>query len=458
MRVRRDIADLTVGSQEAARTESWHPILETYARGVQLMKDLDTAGTPNPQSWRWAANTHGIDTATPARPAWGQCQHQALFFLPWHRAYLAWFEGTVRELTGEDDWALPYWDYSHPASDRHIPAEFTVTTRTVDGEVVDNVLYSLNRSADPMPLENVDLRPALSQPYFVREMQYGFGGVVPDRYPGIAEQIPHNFIHVDIGGQRGEMRSPATAGRDAIFWLHHSNVDRIWEMWRTLDGSVELADSPAAPPELQSQWNSAEFWFGDERHPATYRMADLEDLTSEPMDYEYESVELPAEIADEVRAARDEILAEDGGLGLEGTPEWTPVAAAFDVASGEEREISLAEGLGLDAEPPARLLLELAGVHATDPHDAYVVEVRSAPEADPHVVGRFSSFGLAGTPESETRNYLVDATSALPALADEGWSGADLAVRVVPEAGRTDSDDEAKEIVIDQITVFTQSV
>jgi hypothetical protein len=460
MRIRRDIGGLTLGSEAAAKSDPWHPVLDTYARGVQLMKALDQPGRRvRPTSWRWAANTHGIDAATTPRPAWAQCQHQALFFLPWHRAYLAWFEGTIRSLTGEDEWALPYWDYSAPASDRRIPPEFTVPSRTVAGAVVPNPLVSPNRSAAAIPIADVDLRPALSQPNFVLPMEYGFGGVVPDQYPGIAEQLPHNYIHVDIGGATGEMRSPATAGRDPIFWLHHANIDRIWEMWRSLDGSIELPDAEAAAGALAAQWNSADFVFGDERRPTTYAMSELEDLSSPRMDYRYESIELPSAIADEVLAERERILtAQGGGLGLdEQIPEWTPVAATFDVASGEERDVPLEGGLGLDDAPPTRLLLELAGTTAVDPHDAYLVEVRTSPDAEAHVVGRFSTFGLAGTPDDETRNYLVDATNVLPALLDEGWSGSQLVVKVVPEPGRPDSDDPSKAILISQVTIFTQT-
>ncbi len=461
MRIRQSIADLTVGSQQAAQTQDWHPVLDTYARGVQLMKDLDANG-PTPKSWLWAANTHGFPQGTPPRPAWGQCQHASPFFLPWHRAYLAWFESTIRELTGEDDWALPYWNYSDPASDRDIPAEFTVPTRTVDGAVVDNPLFSPNRSTDPMPVSDVDLRPALSQPNFILGVADfmpgnpgGFGGILDQRGFGILENLPHNYIHGDIGALMG---FTTTAGRDPIFWLHHSNIDRVWELWRGLDGSVELPDSPVAPASLKSQWRSARFWFGDERYPSTYEMAAVEDLQSADMDYEYDSHELPEEIAADVLAIRDVILAEqDGGLGLAETPEWTPIAATPGMTSGEDRSVPLVTGLGLDAETPTSLLLELGGVHGTDPHSVYVVEVRANPAAEPHIAGRFSTFGLAGTTDAETRNYFVDATAVLPALADEEWSGADLAVKVVPERGRADSDDAEKQIVIDQITVYTQT-
>lgn len=212
MRIRNEVGGLTLGAEAAARTDQWNPVLDTYARGVQMMKDLDGADGPTPQSWMWAANTHGMEIVPAPRPTWGQCQHQALFFLPWHRAYLAWFEGTIRQLTGEDDWALPYWNYSDPASDRKLPAEFTVQTRTVDGQVVDNPLFSPNRNPDAIPSDDVDLRSALRQPNFVLRMDYGFGGVLPDQYTGLAERLPHNYVHGDIGGQAGDMGSPARLG------------------------------------------------------------------------------------------------------------------------------------------------------------------------------------------------------------------------------------------------------
>ncbi len=455
MRIRKSIESLTVGSSAAARTDQWDPVLDTYARGVQLMKNLDE---DTPASWLWAANTHGMEADPPPRTTWGQCQHASVYFLPWHRAYLAWFENTIRELTGDGEWALPYWDYFADASSRRrVPAEFRVSTRTVDGQSVPNPLFSRDRSALPVPDQNVELAPALGQPQYVRRMEYGFGGVDPDEYFGLAEQEPHNWVHVDVGGDLGEMRSPATAGRDPIFWLHHANIDRIWEMWRSLDGSVEFAHSRIATAAMRSQWNSAEFWFGDEARPSTYSMADVEDLTSPAMDYEYESIEIPEEIADEVIAERERIIAEEGGgLGLDEAPEWTPVAASEDLPSGEDRGIVLAGGLGLDTPVPSRLMLELASTTAHDPHSAYVVEVRAGEDAPWHTVGRFSTFGLAGTPDRETRNYLVDASSALPALREEGWDGGRLTVRVVPEPGRPDSADDGKSIRIGQVTVYTQ--
>jgi len=412
MRVRRDVAGLTLGDPAKAGTEAWDPVLDTYARGVRLMKDLDLHGPPVPESWMWAANTHGIEETTSPRPAWAQCAHHSLFFLPWHRAYLAWFEATIRRLTGEDDWALPYWDYSSPTSDRLLPPELTVRTRTVDGQPQDNPLFSPDRSPDPIPVRDVDVAFALGRLRFVMQMERGFGGVLPDRFDGAVELLPHNFVHGDIGGDLGLMRSPATAAQDPVFWLHHANIDRLWEMWLSLEGSVRLTDPGAAPAALVTQWRSATFWFGDEGSPTTYPMDVVEDLSSAQMDYSYESVDVP----DAVREAREAALTAGGGLSLdESEPEWEPVGATFDLPSGEDRDLRFDGGaLGLDEAAPSRLMLELAGVTATDPHAAYVVEVRSTPDGDAHTAGRFSTFGLAGTPVDEVRNYLVERPRCCP--------------------------------------------
>ena len=79
----------------------------------------------------------------------------------------------------------------------------------------------------------------------------GFGGPKTlfhhggeDRAPnGGLEGSPHNAVHGLVGGtQRGHdqndpafgglMGWPDQAALDPIFWLHHANIDRLWESWR----------------------------------------------------------------------------------------------------------------------------------------------------------------------------------------------------------------------------------
>jgi hypothetical protein len=181
------------------------------------------------------------------------------------------------------------------------------------------------------------------------------------------------------------------------------------------------------------------------------------------MDYDYESITLPEAPLAAITAAREALDLREGGMALDEGPEWAPVAASFKLDSDEEREVTFQDApgpLGLD-EPalPTRLALEFAGVRATAPHAVYAVEVRSAPDQEPHVVGRFSTFGLAGTAPEEARSYLVDASAALPALIDEGWTGGQLSVKLVPEEEeeQPDSDEPDRAIHVEQVTVYTQT-
>jgi hypothetical protein len=98
----------------------------------------------------------------------------------------------------------------------------------------------------------------------------------------LLEEEPHNLVHGNIGGGTGLMRSTTVAGRDPIFWLHHANIDRLWEVWRKLPGSVELVDQVGIPADAVSEWRTASFTFGDSHAPAVHSIDDLFDTTTQP--------------------------------------------------------------------------------------------------------------------------------------------------------------------------------
>jgi len=190
-----------------------HPIIANYRKAVEVMKARPDS---DPTSWAYQANIHGTTLAQGSWPAgapFATCEHGSQFFLSWHRMYLYFFERILRKACGNPDFALPYWDW---ATNRRLPPPFRDPTIGVD----PNALHDASRNAginngDPMPASAVNAAPDLAQgDYF--DFQSGVEGT------------PHGTIHVTIGGNMGNF---AGAGRDPIFWLHHCNIDRLWEVW-----------------------------------------------------------------------------------------------------------------------------------------------------------------------------------------------------------------------------------
>ncbi|KAK8043938.1 Monooxygenase [Apiospora phragmitis] len=45
------------------------------------------------------------------------------------------------------------------------------------------------------------------------------------------ESIPHGSIHSAVGGQKGDMK-PSSSPNDPLFFLHHTQIDRLWALWQ----------------------------------------------------------------------------------------------------------------------------------------------------------------------------------------------------------------------------------
>jgi tyrosinase len=194
-------------------------MLESYRVAVTEMKRRSAANPADPLGWQAQAQVHA-----------DHCPHGNWFFLPWHRAYLLAFEDICRSLSGNPEFALPYWDWSQ---DQQLPAAFTD-----QNSPLFNGTRQLAAGA-PLNVAQVD-------PEFIRQMLsessyeiFGSGrpadqtdATNPDwqQANGTSSGVeigPHNQVHVAIGGDMGDMLSPL----DPIFWLHHCNVDRLWVVW-----------------------------------------------------------------------------------------------------------------------------------------------------------------------------------------------------------------------------------
>lgn len=241
--------------------------IASYRRGVGVMKARPAS---DPTSWRYQANMHGTYTAPPAGALWNQCQHGSFFFLSWHRMYLYWFERIVRAASQDNTFALPYWNYtSTTASTRALPLAFRQPS--FNGQ--PNPLYDASRAAGMNNITNPAVLP-YSATLFSTAFAYAnfsspagssasFGGqalTAPSHFTGPHGQLesqPHDVIHGLIGGPNGDMGDPNLAARDAIFWLHHANIDRLWKRWLQQGGG-------RTNPTGNSAWMNTTFRFYNE--------------------------------------------------------------------------------------------------------------------------------------------------------------------------------------------------
>ena len=262
--VRRDIWAVEQGADDPP----WDAYTLGYARAVGVMRERDP---DDPTSWSYQAALHGT-YRQPADPLWNGCQHGSWLFLPWHRIYIWYFEQIVRSVVledgGPDDWALPYWNYTDgPPGSAALPPGFRAETLPDDSPnplfVPDGNRQAAVNAGGALPGIITSTTQALRSTSF----SPGFGGLPrgPVHFAnphGLLESQPHDNIHVVVGGDltqvgcdEGWMTDPNCAALDPIFYLHHSNIDRLWARW------LAQGDGRANP--TQDAWTDEAFSFFD---------------------------------------------------------------------------------------------------------------------------------------------------------------------------------------------------
>ena len=72
--------------------------LASFAKGIEAMLKLPAS---DPANWFRNAFVHFMD-----------CPHGNWWFYVWHRAFLGYFEQRIRTLSGDPEFAIPYWDWT----------------------------------------------------------------------------------------------------------------------------------------------------------------------------------------------------------------------------------------------------------------------------------------------------------------------------------------------------------
>jgi hypothetical protein len=282
--VRRDVWSLQANPP-------WDPITEAYARAVRVMQ---TRPATDPTSWTYQAAVHGSYQGVPSGATWNECQHQSWYFLPWHRMYVYYFELIVRAAVvsagGPPDFALPYWNYDRAFPSNTLPLPFREPTLR-DGSPNPLFLQSPRRTtsiANGAQLSSLVTSSSAAMAMLNFSGPIGttsFGGTRrnPNHFGGSSvgiEAQPHNVIHGQVGGQPsgqcqlGWMSDGNCAAQDPIFWLHHANIDRLWNEWLSLGGG-------RANP-TDTAWLNQSFIFHDATgSPVTLTGADVVDTATQ---------------------------------------------------------------------------------------------------------------------------------------------------------------------------------
>jgi tyrosinase len=293
--------------------------LQSYAKGVEAMLKLPA---DHPHNWFRNSFVHLMD-----------CPHGNWWFYVWHRGYLGYFEQTIRELSGDTSFALPYWDWTQlpqipdamfngaltPTDQSFAPytgnlALFTsfikpslskyfaslskaqrdqlnirgytdfdklwndVTgfnpTIVKDGAGISgNMAYANTCGSRYLSRDNPKLDKETA--YAVSEFVVS-SGLLPTEFNSAnasnsftssktpshnspagtfstLEGLPHNNVHNCIGGV-GPL-DPGPYGNmtnflspvDPIFFMHHANMDRLWDVWTRKQKAANLPYLPPQP-------------------------------------------------------------------------------------------------------------------------------------------------------------------------------------------------------------------
>ncbi|KAL5576785.1 hypothetical protein UlMin_018484 [Ulmus minor] len=228
--------------------------------------------------------------------------HNSWLFFPFHRYYLYFFEKILGKLLNDPTFAMPFWNWDSPDG-MQMPGIYTDPTSPLYDALRDannlppTIINLVNiSSSDTTSDEQISANLAIMYRQMVsnsRSALLFFGseyraGDAANPGPGSIENIPHGPVHVWCGDKTQsnweDMGNFYSAGRDPIFYAHHSNVDRMWSIWKTLGGRRrDLADP---------DWLNAGFLFYDE-NAQLVRVKVKDCLDTRKLGYDYQSVEIP---------------------------------------------------------------------------------------------------------------------------------------------------------------------
>jgi hypothetical protein len=238
------------------------------------------------------------------------------------------------------------------------------------------------------------------------------------------------------------------SANDPIFWVHHANIDRLWECWTTRNGRD-------ANPTNDRDWMKKKFNFVNEKGDlVTMKVSELFDPQGR-IDYTYDNVsqcfrtEPPAN-------TMAVALQEPGEKSMSAQITKTPIATMNEVEIDQmDQEVPLAQSEETRAREaqlsavqpsvvsPNKAVLRLKGVRAEKPPGASVsVFLTDHQGTSLEFVGVLSFFGQFGhshtahvSDADKGRNVTFDVSAQLRTLLADNPTGGGIRVVFVASSG-----------------------
>jgi tyrosinase len=199
---------------------------------------------------------------------------------------------------------------------------------------------------------------------------------------GDLEMQPHNVVHSDLGGLMGD---PNTAAQDPIFWLHHGNIDRLWNRW------IQQGGGRADPSD--AAWLNTQFTFWDEAGHAVYLTGTEIVDTVGQLNYRYDDDPPPP-----MFIKFPIILAENAAPGGEQRITLGPSPVAVRLPLNEQARQAL---VTLPRQPDRKVFLRIQDIRTEKPPSYHYAIYLNPPveqkidEHTPGFVGNLSLFSMA---------------------------------------------------------------
>ncbi len=205
-----------------------------------LAKELQDRLKVGKNSWQQCP--HEVTTGS---SIWVDDQTEAVLFLLWHRAYVMAFEATAQSVLASlkdpfaEQFRLPYWDWLR---DSTVPEVFASPSATKFHGPIVNPLYRCRDTVLKDPTDSV-LGDSINP--FTEAAGMGLAD-----FSAFFRNGWHDSVHFKSGRW---MQESKTAAFDPLFWVHHSNVDRLFQVWLNEPGKPSNPDGI----KYSGAWNAA---------------------------------------------------------------------------------------------------------------------------------------------------------------------------------------------------------